>query len=47
MVDLGLNAIFAATSSLVDPLLAHAVVNAVNLSYLRDHDPETPQPATN
>jgi membrane protease YdiL (CAAX protease family) len=39
-VGVGLGAIFAITGSLVGPLLAHAVVNAVNLSYLRDHDPE-------
>jgi hypothetical protein len=32
-------AIFAATGSLLGPLLAHAVINAVNLIYLRDHDP--------
>jgi uncharacterized protein len=40
-VGLGLGAIFALTGSLVGPVLAHAVVNAVNLSYLRDHDPES------
>ncbi|WP_434043171.1 MULTISPECIES: CPBP family intramembrane glutamic endopeptidase [Sorangium] len=39
-VGAGLGAIFAATGSLVGPLLSHALVNAVNLSYLRDHDPE-------
>jgi uncharacterized protein len=39
-VGLGMGVIFALTGSLVGPLLAHAVVNAVNLSYLRDHDPE-------
>jgi len=39
VVGLFLGAIFAATGSLVGPLLAHAVVNAVNLGYLRDHDP--------
>jgi membrane protease YdiL (CAAX protease family) len=39
-VGLGLGAIFALTGSLVGPLLAHAVVNAANLLYLRDHDPE-------
>jgi membrane protease YdiL (CAAX protease family) len=39
VVGLGLGAIFALTGSLVGPLLAHAVVNAVNLAYLRDHDP--------
>lgn len=40
VVGLVLGTIFAATGSLVGPLLAHAVVNAVNLGYLRDHDPE-------
>lgn len=39
-VGLGLGAIFALTGSLVGPLLAHAIVNAANLLYLRDHDPE-------
>jgi uncharacterized protein len=34
-----LGLIFALTGSLVGPLIAHAVVNAVNLTYLRDHDP--------
>jgi hypothetical protein len=38
-VGLAFGAIFAATGSLLGPLLAHAVINAVNLSYLRDHDP--------
>jgi uncharacterized protein len=38
-VGLLLGAIFAATGSLVGPLLAHALVNAANLVYLRDHDP--------
>jgi hypothetical protein len=38
-VGLMLGAIFAATGSLVGPLLAHALVNAANLTYLRDHDP--------
>lgn len=40
IVGLILGAIFAATGSLVGPLIAHAVVNAVNLGYLRDHDPD-------
>jgi uncharacterized protein len=35
LVGLGLGALFAATGSLVGPLLCHAVVNAVNLSFLR------------
>jgi membrane protease YdiL (CAAX protease family) len=42
VVGLGLGAIFALTGSLVGPLLEHAVVNAVNLVYLRDHDPGAP-----
>jgi len=39
VVGLCLGAIFAATGSLVGPLLAHTIVNAVNLGYLRDYDP--------
>ena len=39
VIGAGLGAVFAATGSLVGPLLAHAVMNAVNLSYLRDHEP--------
>jgi uncharacterized protein len=38
-MGLMLGAIFALTGSLVGPLLAHAIVNAANLTYLRDHDP--------
>lgn len=45
VVGLGLGAIFALTGSLVGPLIAHAVVNAVNLAYLRDHDPGAARPA--
>jgi len=43
-VGLCLGAIFAATGSLVGPLLAHTIVNAVNLGYLRDHDPGEKDP---
>lgn len=39
IVGAGLGSIFALTGSLVGPLLAHAIVNAVNLGYLRDHEP--------
>ena len=39
VVGLMLGAVFALTGSLVGPLLAHAVINAANLAYLRDHDP--------
>ena len=42
VVGAALGAIFALTGSLLGPLLAHAVVNAVNLSFLRSHDPERP-----
>jgi uncharacterized protein len=42
VIGLGLGSIFALTGSLVGPLLAHAVVNGVNLVYLRDHDPGPP-----
>ncbi len=38
-VGLLFGTLFALTGSLVGPLLAHAIVNAVNLTYLRDHDP--------
>jgi CAAX protease family protein len=38
-VGLVFGAIFYATGSLVGPLAAHAVINAVNLTFLRDHDP--------
>lgn len=43
VVGVGLGAVFAATGSLVGPLLAHAVINSVNLAYLRDHEPAEPQ----
>jgi len=42
-VGLGLGTIFALTGSLVGPLLAHAIVNAANLTFLRDHDPGNPE----
>ncbi len=38
-VGIAFGAIFAATGSLVGALVAHAVINAVNFTYLRDHDP--------
>lgn len=43
-VGLALGGIFALTGSLVGPLLAHALVNAANLTYLRDHDHEEAPP---
>lgn len=39
VVGLGLGSIFALTGSLVGPLIAHAIVNAVNLAFLRAYDP--------
>jgi len=38
-VGMAFGAIYALTGSLLGALLAHAVINAVNLSYLRDHNP--------
>jgi membrane protease YdiL (CAAX protease family) len=38
-VGLLFGVIFATTGSLVGALLSHAVINAVNLTFLRDHDP--------
>jgi membrane protease YdiL (CAAX protease family) len=38
-------AVFAATGSLAGPLAAHAMINAANLRFLRDTDPQaTPKP---
>jgi membrane protease YdiL (CAAX protease family) len=39
LMGLALGAIFALTGTLVGALLAHAVINAANLVYLRDYDP--------
>ncbi len=37
--------VLAATGSLVGPIAAHAIINAANLRFLRDNDPEaTPKP---
>jgi hypothetical protein len=44
-VGLAFGAIFGLTGSLLGPLLSHAIINAVNLTFLRDHDPlREPQP---
>jgi membrane protease YdiL (CAAX protease family) len=43
VVGLALGGAFALTGSLIGPLLAHAIVNAANLSYLRDHDEGLPR----
>ena len=44
-VGLAFGAIFEATGSLLGPFLAHALINAINLTYLRDYDPTLPTPA--
>lgn len=44
-VGLAFGVIFAATGSLLGALLAHAVINALNLAFLRDHDPLAPSRA--
>jgi membrane protease YdiL (CAAX protease family) len=46
VVGFALGAMFSATGSLLGPMLAHAVINAVNLAYLRDHEPVIMGPAT-
>ncbi len=38
-VGLALGGMFQLTGSLLGPLAAHALVNALNLSYLKSHDP--------
>jgi membrane protease YdiL (CAAX protease family) len=38
-VGLALGALFELTGSLLGPLAAHALVNGLNLSFLRRHDP--------
>lgn len=37
-VGLGLGALFSLTGSLLGPIAAHAIVNGLNLSYLKAHD---------
>jgi uncharacterized protein len=39
VVGLSLGVMFQLTGSLFGPLLAHAMVNALNLAYLKSHDP--------
>jgi membrane protease YdiL (CAAX protease family) len=43
LVGLGQGIIFQLTGSLVGPLLAHALVNGLNLAYLKHHDPNPPR----
>jgi hypothetical protein len=39
LVGLCFGVVFAATGSLVGPIVAHALVNGYNIAFLRDHDP--------
>ena len=41
-IGLAFGLVFQATGSLVGALLAHALINAINLPFLRDHDPLAP-----
>jgi membrane protease YdiL (CAAX protease family) len=43
-VGLGLGSLHGLLGSLAGPLVAHALINAVNLAYLRDHDPARAAP---
>jgi membrane protease YdiL (CAAX protease family) len=45
VVGLALGAMFALSGSLVGPLLAHALINALNLAYLKSHDTAPPRSA--
>ncbi len=40
VMGLLLGGLFAATGSLIGPVVAHALVNAANLRFLRDNDPD-------
>ena len=40
IMGLFLGTVFALTGSLAGPIVAHVIVNAVNLRHLRDHDPD-------
>jgi uncharacterized protein len=42
-IGLAFGAMFALTGSLLGPIAGHAVINALNLFYLRSHDPEPPR----
>jgi uncharacterized protein len=43
LVGLALGAIFALTGSVAGPFVAHALINGLNLSYLRSHATEPPK----
>jgi membrane protease YdiL (CAAX protease family) len=39
-MGLAFGSIYRLTGNLAGPIVAHVTVNALNLRYLRDHDPE-------
>lgn len=43
VVGLALGAMFALTGSLLGPIVAHALINGLNLLYLKSHDTEPPR----
>jgi membrane protease YdiL (CAAX protease family) len=43
LVGLALGALFEVTGSLLGPVAAHALVNGLNLNFLKHHAPTTPQ----
>ncbi|MBN2192341.1 MAG: CPBP family intramembrane metalloprotease [Polyangiaceae bacterium] len=43
-IGLALGVIFQLTGSLVGPIIAHTLINGLNLRYLRRHDPTPPPP---
>ena len=45
LAGVGFGVLFALTGSLVGSLLAHALINATNLFFLRDHPLEVPPPS--
>jgi membrane protease YdiL (CAAX protease family) len=46
VVGLALGALYEATGSLLGPIVAHAVVNGVNLHFLKHHAPVAPRTGT-
>jgi CAAX protease family protein len=45
IMGLAFGVTFALTGSLVGPIAAHALINCLNLTYLKHHDPEPPRRA--
>jgi hypothetical protein len=38
-----LGAVFHLSGSLVGPMVAHALINGLNLDFMRRHDPQSPR----